>query len=252
MEKKSKYKWVTEILNYVGTIGAVIMSIAYIIIVWVLIKGFEVQRVQTITVFAGVNAGVGFIILQFLKVQGQTLAEMDEENKKVIDAYHSTKTKDKKNHSMKFFWTTTVVKDLFVKAIPFGLMALGVIYIVIKGSGDYSLLGLAVVNLLMFICFGLLGLSKAYNYVYRTYIPYIKEQMKASTDEESEKEKNECLNLETKNGETYKNKFSETSSIFSSSDKVVQDTNQFQDLKDHKVNEESKDQKDLKETVFTE
>lgn len=212
MEEDNKTKTfdkILDLLNYIGTIGAVIMAIAYIIAVCVLIKGFKVEALLSTTVFAVVNAGTGFCILQFLKIQGQSLAEMIPENKKVISEYHNTKTKDKKTHSMKFYWLTSVVKDIFTKCLTLAATSIGIIYIVIQGNNDYSLLGLAVVNLLMFVCFGLLGLNKSYKYVNQTYIPYIKEQMKASTVE-PEKEKDECLNLETKNGETCKSKSAKT------------------------------------------
>ena len=57
------------------------------------------------------------------------------------------------------------------------LTTIGIVYIVIKGSNDYNLILLAFVNLLMFICFGFLGLVKAYKYFCYTYIPYIKEKL---------------------------------------------------------------------------
>lgn len=101
---KSKFEEkILPVLNYVGIIGAVIMAIAYIVIVFVLIKGFQVEELLQTTIFACVNAGVGFIIMQFLKIQGVSFAKMLPENQDTIKRYYKTKTKDKKLHSMKYF-----------------------------------------------------------------------------------------------------------------------------------------------------
>ena len=178
-EKKLKLfeEKILPILSYIGAIGALVMSIAYIIVVFVLINGFEAEEVLNTIVFAVVNAIVGFIIMQFLKYQGVSFAEMIPENEEVLKDYFSSKTKDKKNHSMKYYWITSVIKDIAIKCSCLALTTIGVIYIIIQGSHDYNLLLLAVFNLLMFICFGLLGLVRAFNYFCNTYIPYIKEQL---------------------------------------------------------------------------
>ena len=112
MNETTFEKKIAPILNYIGIIGATLTSIAYIIGVFVLIKGFEYhQKTQTV-IFAVVNALVGLIIMQFLKVQGTAFAKTLEKNKKVIEEYYATKTKDKKNHSLTFFWITSVIKDV--------------------------------------------------------------------------------------------------------------------------------------------
>lgn len=181
---------IAPILTFVGTIGATLMCIAYIVVVMVLIFGFKAEGLLMITVFACVNAAVGFCVMQFLKVQGQTFARELPENKAILEEYYNTKTKDKKLHSMTYYWVTSVAKDLLVKCLTLAGSTIGVIYIVVEGSRDYSLILLAVVNLLMFICFGLLSLSKAYNFFNNVYIPYIKEQIKQVSQKEAEKKEN--------------------------------------------------------------
>lgn len=170
---------VLPILNYVGAIGAVIMSITYIILVFVLINGFKVEDLLQTTVFAVINAAVGFIIMQFLKFQGISFAKMIPENKEIINLYYKTKTKDKKLHSINYYWTTSIIKDVIIKCLSLAATSIGVIYIVIQGSNDYNLILLALVNLLMFICFGFLGLVKSYDYFNQTYIAYIKDKLAA-------------------------------------------------------------------------
>lgn len=190
---------VKPVLTYIGIIGASITSVAYIILMFVLIKGFEYQQtVQTIT-FAIINATVGLIIANFLKYQGISFAKELDQNRELIKEYYATKTKDKKNHSLGFFWTTSLIKDILIKGISVAFVTCGLIYIVIVGSNDWNLLLLAIVNLLLFICFGLLALNKAYEYYNNIYVNYMKEQIK-------NKENKKCSNLTTKNTETSKTK----------------------------------------------
>ena len=156
------------------------MCIAYIIMVFVLINGFKVEETLQTTIFAFVNAGVGFIIMQFLKYQGISFAEMIPDNKKILDQYYRSNTKDKKNHSLIYFWITSVIKDIIVKCLTLAATSIGIIYIIIKGSHDYNLILLAVVNLLMFICFGFLSLVKAFKNFNQNYMEYVKERLQES------------------------------------------------------------------------
>lgn len=170
-------KRLLNILKYVGIIGATICSVAYIVVVLVLIQGFKVEsNTQTIT-FALVNAVVGFIILTFLKIQGESFAKSLPENKAISDAYYGAQTKDKKYHSMKYFWITSTIKDILTKVLGVFLSTFGIIYIVIVGSNDWNLLLLALVNLLLFISFGLLGLEKSYEFYNTRMIPYMQHQL---------------------------------------------------------------------------
>ena len=177
---------ILPILNYIGIIGAVIMAIAYIVIVFVLINGFKAEALLQTTVFACVNAAVGFIIMQFLKYQGESFAKMLPENKEIVDRYYKTQTKDKKLHSITYFWVTTVIKDIIVKCATLGITTIGIIYIVIQGSNDYNLLLLALVNLLMFVCFGFISLNGAYEFYNNKHVPYMIEQLNKEIKQEVE------------------------------------------------------------------
>ena len=64
-----------NLLKYIGIMGASICSFAYIIVVIVLIQGFKAEQTTQTIIFAVVNAIVGFIIMQFLKVQGEQFAK---------------------------------------------------------------------------------------------------------------------------------------------------------------------------------
>ena len=165
------------LLQYIGTIGAVSMSVAYVITVFILIKGFKVNAIIDIGLFALVNAAVGFIIMQFLKIQGIAFAKNLPENKEILTEYYNTKTHDKKAHSIKYYWVVSVIKDLIEKAFSVGIATFGLVYIVVEGCNDYNLLWLALVNLILFTCFGFLSLNSAYDFFNERHIPFIKEQL---------------------------------------------------------------------------
>lgn len=204
MDKNLFERKIKPALQYVGVIGASLMSIMYIVVVFILIIGFKAQSLQNTVIFAIVNAIVGLIIMQFLKIQGISFAKNIPENVDIIKKYYNTKTKDKKIHSINYYWTTSLIKDIICKGLSIMLTTTGLIYIVIVGSNDYNLLLLALVNLVLFICFGLLALNNAYEFYNNRHIPYMQEMLKNKI---TEKEINQCLQSMVLNTETCKNKF---------------------------------------------
>ena len=144
-------------------------------IVW--IKGFHYEQTQQAILFSIVNAIVGLIIANFLKYQGLTFAKELPENEEIVKEYYSTKTKDKKPHSLQFFWITSIIKDIVTKGCTVAFSTAGLIYIVIVGSNDWNLMLMALVNLILFICFGLIALNKGYDYYNNTYVNYMKEKI---------------------------------------------------------------------------
>ena len=175
-------KRLLNILRYVGIIGAAICSVAYIVVVLVLIQGFKAENTTQTVTFALVNAVVGFIILTFLKIQGESFAKNLPENKLISEAYYAGETRDKKYHSMKYFWITSTIKDIMTKVLSVFVSTFGIIYIVIIGSNDWNLLLLALVNLLLFISFGLLGLEKSYEFYNTRMVPYMQHQLEMRCD----------------------------------------------------------------------
>ena len=164
------------ILLYMGTIVSVIMAIAYIVIVFVLIEGFKAEALLNTTIFAIITAAIGFCIMQMLKIQGQEFAKNLPDNKEVLAEYIRRKSPDNKGRkykSMKNYWVKSVIADVLIKCLTLTLTSIGMIYIMIEGSGDYSLLLLAAVNLLMFAGFGLISLCKAYDFYNEEYVPYM-------------------------------------------------------------------------------
>ena len=197
MDRKSFFeKRIQPILQYVGVIGATLMSIMYIIMVVILIIGFKAQSIQNTIVFAIINAIVGLMIMQFLKIQGISFAKNLPENIEIIKQYYNTKTKDKKIQSIKYYWISSLIKDFISKGLSIAFTTAGIIYIVIVGSNDYTLLLLALVNLILFICFGLLALNNAYEFYNNKHVPYMQEMIKNKI---TKKEIEICLQSMVKN-----------------------------------------------------
>lgn len=179
-------KRIKPALLYIGSIGAALTSVAYVALVCILIFGFLAHSATQTLVFAIINAIIGLIIMQFLKVQGQDFAKSIPSNKVILDEYYRTRTKDKKLHSIKYFWVKTIITDLITKGISIAFTTIGIIYIVITGSQDYTLLILAFVNLVMFFCFGLLSLSKAYDFFNNEHMAYVQEQLRLYKEQEAQ------------------------------------------------------------------
>lgn len=180
---------IKPILNYVGTIGAILMAIAYIAIVFVMIYGTTVNAAVGETIlFACINAIIGIMIMQFLKIQGITFAKNLPANQEVLKRYNDTKTKDKRFRSIKYFWVTSAIKDIAFKGASIAGSVGGIVYIVIKGTYDYTYILLAVINLIMFACFGLLSLISAYDFFNEKHIPFIEEQLNETKRKQQEEE----------------------------------------------------------------
>lgn len=201
-------KKIKPILQYVGALCAILTSIAYIVLVCVLIVGFEcnIRGAKDTILFAVINAVIGLLIMMFLKIQGTSFAKNIPENKKIIDEYFSTKTKDKKVHSIKYYWTTSTIKDILFKGLSVCITTFGILYIVIQGSNDFTLLLLAIVNLIMFISFGMLSLCNAFDFYNNEHINYLKEELKNNENKVKMEEIEKCLKSMVSNLEILRSK----------------------------------------------
>lgn len=196
MEQTFFEKKLKPFLLYMGTIVSVIMAIAYILVVFVLIEGFKAEKLLNTTIFSVITAAIGFCIMQMLKIQGQTFAKNLPQNKETIKKYSERNLdngKKRKFKSMKHYWVISVIKDVLIKCLTLAITSIGMIYIMIEGSGDYSLLFLAGVNLLMFAGFGLISLCKAYDFYNEEYIPYMLNEIEGAKNETNQRESEEVM-----------------------------------------------------------
>lgn len=183
--KKQLELKILPMLNYIGYIGVSLMSIAYIGTIIIMVLGFSVYRDLTQTLFFSIVNGIfGLSIIQMFKLQGISYAKNIPENKILLEQYYGSKNKIKKSKSITYYWITTFLKDVVTKLLAFGVSTFGIIYIVIEGSKEYALIWLAIVNLLFFICFGLINLVKAYEFYNTEHMAWIKNKLQESENKE--------------------------------------------------------------------
>lgn len=185
-------KKVKDLLIYTGIAGALISAIAYIIITYTIIVGFTTAiDMQKQILFAVLGSLTGLMITFFLRNQGITFAEKEEESIKTMTEYHHliNKTKKKKKlHTIKYFMVVSTIQDIFYKGLTIAGSTYMIMFIFMEGNGDWSLFRLALSNIFMFAGFGLVALSKAYDHYVDQHIPVIKELIERIKEETKENE----------------------------------------------------------------
>ena len=181
---------IKDLLLYTGFAGAIISVVAYIVITVVMIVGFESDlEAQNQILFAVLGACTGLIITFALRGQGIAFAKREEESQKVMKAYYEALNKSKKEkelHDINHYVFIQTIKDILIKGVSVGISTYFVLYIFMQGNGDWSLIGLALANLLMFSGFGLVALSKTYDKYIEEHIPVIRERTKKILAEQNE------------------------------------------------------------------
>jgi hypothetical protein len=169
---------IKNFLIYTGIIGSAISAVAYLIVTYVIVVGFEsaVDQEKQI-LFATLGALVGLIITSALRSQGITFASKEEESMEVMKEYYeliNRKKTIKQLHTIKYFVIVSTIKDVITKGITIGVSTWFIMYIFMEGNGDFSLFALTVSNIFMFAGFGLVALSKSYDKYNNEHIPVIK------------------------------------------------------------------------------
>lgn len=193
-EDKPKIEILNNILNNIGIGLAVIAGIAYIIIVFVLIEGFEAKaETDVLTVFVVLGAVAGVLISLSLRSQGIQHAKQTEIAKRLNDELRDLKGKSEKTFilPMWLWFTFNFIKDVIFKGVSSALTIYFTVSIMYEGIKDYTYLWLAAVNLVMFVGFGLMGLSGGYDRYMNYQIPYLQQKI-----EKLKKEKQNELSRE--------------------------------------------------------
>lgn len=177
---------ILAILDLVSIIGAIVTSIAYIIFMAILVMGIEVKMHQDQLLLVSIVGAVsGLGITWMLKGQGVVWASKEPESIKVMQEYrrvNNKMSKNKKLHTIRFHLISSGIIDIFTKLLTVGASTYLAIMIFMEGNGDFSLIGLAIVNVLMFLSFGILALSKSYSYYINEHIPAIVEKTQRLLD----------------------------------------------------------------------
>jgi Na+/melibiose symporter-like transporter len=173
---------VKKFLEYTGIAGSIISAIAYITATLVIVWGFETRlEMEKQLLFSILGAVTGLMMTFFLRGQGVQFAKKEEVSQEVMKTYYEKINKKKtikQLHTIKHYLVVQTILDVFIKGVAVAVSTYFLLYIFMEGNGDMSLVFLAVANILMFACFGLVALSKAYDKYMDEHIPAIREIIK--------------------------------------------------------------------------
>ena len=173
---------IKKLLEYTGIAGSIISALAYIIATLVIVWGFETRlEMEKQILFSILGAFTGLMITFFLRGQGVSFAKKEPESQKIMREYYekiNRKKTIKQLHTIKFYLIMQTIQDVIFKGVSVAFSTYFILYIFMEGNGDMSLVFLAISNILMFACFGLVALSKAYDKYLDEHIPAIREIIK--------------------------------------------------------------------------
>ena len=166
------------LLNNVGIIGAALAGVVDIIAVIIFVFGVNIEQDMTSnTIYAIINAFVGVLINVLLRYQGQKYAEI--ENEEVRKKYYAKKIEKEKHHlPLGWYNALNAVKDIVIKGCSAAFSVAGVIYISIQGTHAPVMILITIATLVLFTCFGLMGMNKSYCRYYDVQIPYMEKIIK--------------------------------------------------------------------------
>lgn len=171
MQKKS-HEALLKLLNNIGIVGAILAAVADIIFVIIMVLGVRVNvDLNATIIFSVVNALVGILINVLLRYQGQKYAE--NENEELCRRFYNKRIREKKYMSMALWMTLKTVQDFLIKGGTTAFSIFGIIYISITGSKNPIQILLTLATLVLFACFGLIGMNSAYCRFYNIQVPYM-------------------------------------------------------------------------------
>lgn len=177
--KKGYEKW-KDFLTYTGIVMAVISSIVYLIVVFILINGFEVDySKEEIISFLLLGAATGVMINIAMRIQGLDLARLTPKAKEV-QAKLNDLTAKSKTVNLKPLWVmhlANTARDILIKGGTITLTMYYAISISYKGLGEQKYMLLAFANVFMYLGLSLITMNKAYDYYIDKNIPYMEKQI---------------------------------------------------------------------------
>lgn len=164
-------------------------AVADLIFVIIMVMGVDVKaNMNAIIIFAVVNALIGILINVLLRYQGQKYGET--ENEDLCKAFYNKQIKEKKYMSMTLWMTLKTVQDVIIKGVTTCFSIFGILYITIVGSKSPVQILITLASLVLFACFGLIGMNSAYCRFYNIQIPYM--QMKIEERNGNNNNNNTC------------------------------------------------------------
>ena len=170
-------KKLRPLFTFVGTICAILLAIVYFVGAIVLINGLDTPLgTQQLIMYAIYNGIMTFLIVFALGVQGNDFAK--DKNKEIIQELNELRPKkEKKIHTMTFYWCVEIPKKIAFKTGWAWFSTLAVTTIFVDGNGDMSLLLLVAMNAIMSFGTGLLFLTKTYDYYNNNQVAVMKRKI---------------------------------------------------------------------------
>lgn len=186
LQKKS-HKALLTLLNNIGIVGSILAAVADIIFVIIMVLGVNIKvSLSAIIIFAVVNALIGILINVLLRYQGQRYAEL--ENEELCKRFYNKRVREVKYISMGKWMALKTLQDFIIKGGGTAFSIFGIVYITITGSKNPIQILMTLVTLVLFACFGLMGMNAAYSRFYNIQIPYM--QMKLAERDASNNSNN--------------------------------------------------------------
>lgn len=181
--QKKNYDRLTKALNNIGVLVAAIAIICYFVFLFVYINGmhanFDLRRTLILT---AITSGLGIMVSVSMRIQGIKWAEQLPENQAILDKFDKSKAaKEKKYHGDLYYWLTRLPLLVFGKVGTCTLSVLGVIYYIMQGTQDWSLMLVGLGNVCLMVATSLWACAGSYSYYNKQTIKQILHQM---TDEE--------------------------------------------------------------------
>lgn len=174
--QKKSHEILLKLLNNIGIVGAIIAAIADIIFVIIMVVGVKFNvKLSAIVIFAVINALIGILINVLLRYQGQKYAEL--ENAELCTRFYNKRIKEKKYISMGAWMTLKTVQDVLIKGGTAAFSIFGIVYISVTGSKNPIQILITLATLLLFACFGLMGMNAAYMRFYNIQVPYMRKKL---------------------------------------------------------------------------
>lgn len=185
-----------KVLNWMGTIIAGVAAIAYLAIIFILINGFTAGVENTkLFIFLLLGAIDGVLISGSLRFQGVTFAKTEEANVAQIKEYTELRGKSKsvKLYPIWIMYVRSTIIDIIFKGGSLLATMYFTVSIMLEGMKDGQYFVLGIVNVLMFIGLGFMGLAKGYNHYQENQVPYLQQKI----DQLKEEKANELLSKVT-------------------------------------------------------
>lgn len=177
--KKGYEKW-KDFLTYTGIAMAIISAIVYLIVVFILINGFEVDySKEEIISFLLLGAATGIMINISMRIQGLDLARLTKKAKEVQAKLNdlTAKSKETKLRPLWVMHLANTARDILIKGGTITLTMYFAISISYKGLGEQKYMLLAFANVFLYFGLSLITMNKSYDYYIDKHIPFMEKQI---------------------------------------------------------------------------